>query len=188
MNHPTKSQNIGILVIGLSTLLLAGAGCANKAATTGVGAPEAIAPAGSATGEAVKPAPGPATQPAKRPTTGTTSTKPVETITQGETAKLPKEFPASFPIMPGARLAQTYSLVGGNVLALTAEWSLDKLTVDDAIAFYRGALPSKGWKAGELSQYVGAQVMAVSSGSWSGNLTFGSKALPFVKVELNFKK
>ncbi len=41
---------------------------------------------------------------------------------------------------------------------------------------------------GEVSELNGARVMPISSGPWSGNLTFGSKALPFVKVELNFKK
>lgn len=173
------------MAIGLGILLLTGAGCGNRPATTGGGEPDATAPAGAVTGDSVPSAVAP--QPAKRPVGGTIAAKPVETITQGETAKLPTEFPTSFPIMPGARLDRTYSLVGGKVLVLTVEWTVVK-SVDDAIAFYRNALPGKGWTAGEVSQYVGAQVMPVSSGSWSGNLTFGSNARPFVKVELNFKK
>lgn len=187
MDQFIKSRGIGALAIGFGVLLLAGAGCGNRPATTGVGAPDSTVSAGAVTGDATPPAAAPVTQPAKRPTSGTTAAKPVETITQGETAKLPAEFPSSFPIMPGAKLDRTYSLVGGKVLALTVEWTVVK-TVDDAIAFYRSALPGKGWTAGELSQYVGAQIMPVSSGSWSGNLTFGSNARPFVKVELNFKK
>lgn len=187
MNNSIISRSVGTWAIGLGVLLLVGAGCGDKTATIGVNAPDNTASANAVKGEPTPSDATPASQPVKRPTTGSATAKPTEIITEGETAKLPAEFPSSFPIMPGATLDRTYTLVGSKILVMTVEFILAK-SVDDGIAYYRSTLPGKGWVVGEVSSYVGAQVMPISSGSWNGHLTFGNAASPFVKVELSLKK
>lgn len=86
-----------------------------------------------------------------------------------EEAELPEDFPSSFPMPDGTRVASNVATAKENEFRVYLSLTL---SAEDAIAFYLQALPANGWTIDQQEETFGGTELRFSNDEFLGQMLF----------------
>lgn len=113
---------------------------------------------------------------------------PEEKITYEETTtRLPDNFPADFPIYPGAKIVSSWTNEGDTDIGVSVIWETDD-QLNEVKDYYSTNLKSNGWMVSNEASTDGSVVLSFVKGETQGFMGLSREDMTAISVTLGLKK